>query len=596
MRGTGVRRKLLVAGGFFLLSALCFNGFYEIADSYGGFRLIYGGGAFRITRLEQVFYLWYLLFGIGALIGLTAALYRTGMPDRIERLVRRAFTAPRVFLGGGVLLLIASILAFRSLVLQGAPIADDESVYVFIARTLLQGRVINPLPEDAGFFRNQFVVFNQIGWFGKYPVGHPALLALGEAVGLRFLVPAAVTALVFLLTFAVGRRLFSEREALLGCALLLLSPQFVFTGATQLSQPTCCLCMMCGLLAMLKVRETGSYRWYLLAGAAWGSGLLVRPMPGLLFLLAAVAVYFVQEPWPEWRTAAASRAARILMAAAPLLVCAAIFLWINRLQTGTVQQTGYHRDFANPRLVVDGARYWFSAGGAFLRQNFWLFGWPVSFLFVFLARGRASLALFWSLIAAEYAYRLIVPKTVLATTGPIYVAEIVPLLALGTASGIVRVKRRLQAAAVEGANRRMVSLLLSCFLVAVLMFLPVQIASIGNSSRAWLTPYRMLRERGAGKALVFASVMVPPDAGLSWAYYPPVPSPELGDQVVFVRQPGGEDSLRLMVNFWQKRFPDRTAWIFDYRESKPALMEIKGSPVEGAMYYHMDGAGVGAKR
>lgn len=581
------RKELLATCGLFLLAALCVNGFYHLSEAYDGFRIPYGGGAARIAKNEQIFYLWYVLFGCGALIALSAGLLRTRLPDRIESLFRRGLAGPRLFLLCGALLLFGSVLAFRFLVLQGAPVADDESVYVFVARTLLQGRVVNPLPEDAGFFRNQFLVLNDAGWFGKYPVGHPLVLALGEAVGLRLLVPAAITVLVFLLTFAVGRRLFGEKEALLGCALLLVSPQFVFTGATELSQPTSCLCMMCGLLAMLEISENARYRWYLLAGAAWGYGVLVRPLPGVLFLLAAVAVYLIQEPWQRWRVEPASRAARILAAAVPLLACAGLFLWVNRQQTGSALHSGYVYEYPNPRIVTEGVRIWFSLAGAFLRQNFWLFGWPVSFLFVFFARGRVSLALFWSLLGAEYAYRVLVPKTVVATTGPIYVAEIVPLLALATASGAVRVKRRLEAVGLEMAKRRMAALLVASILVAAAMFLPVQVASIGKSSRAWLTPYRLLAAHGAGRALVFASIMVPPNQGLSWAYYPPNPSPAFDDDVVFVRMPGG-DSLRPMVNFWQKRFPGRTAWVFDYREGKPWLAQIKASPADGATYYHLD--------
>jgi len=104
----------------------------------------------------------------------------------------------------------------------------------------------------------------------------------------------------------------------------------------------------------------------------------------------------------------------------------------------------------------------------------------------------------------------------------------------------------------------------------------------------------LLAARGAGKALVFASVMVPPEQGLSWAYYPPAPSPRLDDEVVFVRIPGG-DSLRPMVSFWQKRFPDRTAWVFDYREGKPWLAQIKATPAKGATFYHLEVKGAAGK-
>ena len=47
-----------------------------------------------------------------------------------------------------------------------------------------------------------------------------------------------------------------------------------------------------------------------------------------------------------------------------------------------------------------------------------------------------------AMVIAEYAYRVVFPKTVVSATGPIYVTEIVPLLALASASGMAEIKRR----------------------------------------------------------------------------------------------------------------------------------------------------------
>ena len=71
----------------------------------------------------------------------------------------------------------------------------------------------------------------------------------------------------------------------------------------------------------------------------------------------------------------------------------------------------------------------------FLRQQVWLLGSPVlGVVMALVARGR-RLPLLWGLVAADYAYRLIAPKTVIGTTGPIYLHELVPLFCLLTAAG-----------------------------------------------------------------------------------------------------------------------------------------------------------------
>ena len=65
-----------------------------------------------------------------------------------------------------------------------------------------------------------------------------------------------------------------------------------------------------------------------------------------------------------------------------------------------------------------------SLGNTLLRQFFWLLGCPLLVLLALRARPRRATLLLWGMIASAYAYRLLVPKTVLATTGPIYVMEI----------------------------------------------------------------------------------------------------------------------------------------------------------------------------
>ncbi len=566
---------------FLVPAALCIRAFYDVAQRYGDFHLTYGWGISKIPPTELVFYIWYLLFGGIACFFLTAAVAGTAVASRIEALVRAVLARERAFLLLATSFLLAATLAFRFLVLLDSPIADDESTYAFIAQTLLQGRVINPLPEDPDFFRNQFVVMNEAGWFGKYPIGHPLMLALGEALGLRFIVVPLITCAALILTYAIGRAIFSRLEAGIAVCLLLLSPHFVFTGATQLSQPTSMLCMLGGLLAMQALLQKDSAAQAALAGAAFGFGILVRPLPGAFFLLAAAIVYVVKTAGIEWRTRWKHKAAVVAAGAVPVLLAGVVLLWVNQQQSGEALRSGYHAEPGGLQFRLSwGRSTGLSIAGALLRQNFWLFGWPFSLLFVFFARGKAGLALFWSLIAAEYTYRYAVPKTVVATTGPIYVTEIVPLLALATASGMVNLKQWLRSRGFERARIWVVSTAVSATLVMAIMFLPVQVSSIHRTGVSWQLPYRMLEEHSAGTALVFSDAINPPEVETSWAYYPPNPSPALDDDVIFVRPLGGKEGAIRMLEFWRRRFPDRTAWVFGYMDNTAVLAPLHGNGSE----------------
>ena len=71
-----------------------------------------------------------------------------------------------------------------------------------------------------------------------------------------------------------------------------------------------------------------------------------------------------------------------------------------------------------------------------LRLSVWLTGWPGSLLFLLLARGGKDRGLLWSMIGAEWLYRLLSPKAGVGGAGPLYLFEVLPLLFGGTRAGI----------------------------------------------------------------------------------------------------------------------------------------------------------------
>ena len=180
------RPRVPVALLFVLAFALCVKGFYDVGAAYADYRLPQLGVT-AIPELELVFYAWYGLFGaLGALAA--ACLFAELDLDLhacVVALPRRLCSEPRRSVFALSLLSFAGSLAFRRLVLLGQPIADDEATYTFIARTLLAGRLTNAPPQDPDYFRNQFVVLNDHAWHGKYPIGHPLWLAIGEALHVR---------------------------------------------------------------------------------------------------------------------------------------------------------------------------------------------------------------------------------------------------------------------------------------------------------------------------------------------------------------------------------------------------------------------------
>jgi hypothetical protein len=546
----------------------CLVTFWAVGQQYEGFRIPHGFGVQQIHPDELAFSYWYVGLGIPTLLLLAWALDGTRIPARILAALRRLAEQPRIGLSAALVAGLAALIV-RAFVLQFAPIADDESTYLFIARTLLGGSVVNPSPGDLEFFRNQFIILSDVAWYGKYPIGHALVLALGEAVGLRLLVAPVLTACSLFFTYALGRQLFPGRQALLAALLLLLSPQFLFTGATELSQTSSTLCLVVTLWALVRLDRGGAIGFAALAGAALGFGLLVRPLPGVLFL--AVAGVFVLVRFRD--EALGRQLRRLAVGAAPVVFFGSVLVLAQYLQTRDLTQSSYGSYHGAGHTLGIFHLDWVAASfwGALLRQNLWLFGWPLSFVFLPFAFRSRNTALLWSMVIAEYAYRILVPKTVVASTGPIYVAEIVPLLALLSAVGMSEATRWLGRHAFSRGAERVTGLALASVAVACAAFMPVHIRDLSRSSAHRQTVHRLLDHAEAGESLIFANRAVDMHRARSWAYFPENPSPDLSDARLFVRLPAGEEGLARAHSFWQRRFPKRQAWVFEWGGGQPQL-------------------------
>ena len=559
-RSDSLVRPHVIAIVYAAAAAACVAALYDTGARYNDFQ-IPQAGVHHLLDGEVVFYLWYAVWGSAAALFGTLALMRTQLPERLLGLLDRVSARPEPLVAAGALLVVIGALLFRGLVLFDQAVADDEATYLFQAQTLLQGRLTNPVPEFSVFYANQFVIINEHGWFGQYPIGHPLVLALGELLHARMVIIPLIGLCSVALTYALGRRLFDPKHAAIGAALLALSPQFVWTHGTLLSQPGSLLFMLLGVLALLRLQDDQKLVWAALSGLAWGFSLLIRPMPGVLF----IAVAFVWHAAPLLRERKWGALFAQLAAAAPgVLLGLGVIAFTNAVESGNPFVAAYktlHGGYgAMPNRVGLVAN---SIGGAFVRQNFWLFGWTLSLAFVPFTRPRRAPLLFWGLIAADYLYRLIVPKTVVGITGPIYVFEVVPLLVLGTVDGASRAVQWLSARLQLSRARAWVSsAALASTLVALVTFVPVTLFAANLSSVARVRVIELLEQAGAERALVFANHLVMPDRNLTWAYFPPNPSPTFDDPYLFVRQPPGQGGPRQAYEFWTRKFPDRRAFMY----------------------------------
>lgn len=558
---------------------------------YDGFWIPQGYGINHLLPEELAHSALFFFFGLVAGVFLVVALEGVTVSERdLARVRRLADSGRAVAMMVGLVVFIATLLIGRH-VLGHAVITDDEHAYRFIAQTLRTGSLTAPSPGgDLEFFREQFVILTDRVRYGKYPIGHPLLLAAGQIVAAEYLVVPLVTALIAVPLFWLGAAVVGRPAAALALLLFALSPQVLLTGATLLSQPASAFCLVAGLACLLAA-ENGPRRgfWLGAAGACFGYGVLVRPLPGALFALMAAGYVAVKNPpVPPRRQAVGPWIAF----GAPLVLVTGLMMLINRAQAGDAFVTGYHVLHAPAEGGTGILRH---LGGGFaiqamglaghlLRQNLWLFGWPISLAFCAFARRTPRVYLLWAMIGAAWLYRLTAPKQGVGVTGPLYLFEVAPLLCLLTADGMVQLatSRRLAGAGLV-SGRRLAAVCVAGILVSLSMFLPVKLANLGRTAEAQRVLPTMIDEIGITNGLVFHNLAVPPRLGLSWAYFPRFNSPQMDDDVLFVMLQRDAAGLEKNLEFWKRRFPDRTAWYFGYFSWEPTLIPLEA-------YVHQESA------
>ena len=100
--------------------------------------------------------------------------------------------------------------------------------------------------------------------------------------------------------------------------------------------------------------------------------------------------------------------------------------------------------------------------------------------------------------------------------------------------------------------------------MGVTLFLPGRLGDLSRMGQAQRALPDLIERRGLHRALVFHEGVVPPWTYRSWAYFPRCNSPALDDDVLFVRFQRPAAGLEDNLEFWRRRYPQRSAWYFGW--------------------------------
>jgi 4-amino-4-deoxy-L-arabinose transferase-like glycosyltransferase len=280
-------------------------------------------------------------------------------------------------------LCLATLLAaarVSTVVFDRLPHVEDEVAFLFQARTIASGRLVAPAPAHPEFFAIPFILVRDGRWFGKFPPGWPAVLALGALAGRPWLVNPLLAAACVGLAYRAGRRLYGAPTGLLAAALLAASPFFLLHAGSFMGHVAALLWALAFLLLFAAAVSTGS-RW-----AALGAGAAL----GMLFLTRPLTAVGIGLPYALWAAVATVRDRQRARAYLPMLVgcapfVAALLAW-NRLTTGDPLRSAYELYWSFDRVGfgagIGAAGEFTVAQGLVNTRGFlaaladYTFGWP----------------------------------------------------------------------------------------------------------------------------------------------------------------------------------------------------------------------------
>jgi hypothetical protein len=184
-------------------------------------------------------------------------------------------------------------------IFEAIPHIEDEIAYVWQAKALIEGHLSIASPPHEHSFLVPFVVDYEGLRFGKYPPGWPAVLAIAIRLGIRAWINPLLAGLGVLLTYQLGKRIFSEFVGLLAAGLTITSPFFLMNSGSLLSHPLGLVLSSLFALGWLasfwnnkdrqatdrSLRDRKQWRYSILAGLALGGLILTRPFTALAVAL-----------------------------------------------------------------------------------------------------------------------------------------------------------------------------------------------------------------------------------------------------------------------------------------------------------------------
>jgi hypothetical protein len=331
----------------------------------------------------------------GVIIVLAVLLISAGLPtatDRIIASIERGLLAPRrrTFALSIGALTCALALLLGSYLFGSQPIVGDEFVQRWQAHLLASGHLYAQ-PESAGEFFSSVEALDSGGrWFSQFPMGGPAMLAIGVLFHATWLVNpvfAAIAAMsLYVLLSDIGDELMARGTAVL----FALCPFILFMAGSEMNHVPSLAWTSVAVAALVRWCKASDARSATasaaLVGGALGIAATIRPFDAAIvaFAISVLQLYVALKKPSLFST--------LLVQCAVCAIPVGLLLAANRATLGHPLSFGYdvlngveHRPgFHLTPLGFEHTprRGLYNVSAYLLKLNFGLFAWPVPAMLV----------------------------------------------------------------------------------------------------------------------------------------------------------------------------------------------------------------------
>ncbi len=325
------------------LGALRFGQVLRLGLLFGGLALFSVSILSFVGTYDRVGYVLQLIIGSAAMAasvtGVLALLFASDLNeldlpgDVSGAAVRQAYgLIPVLFL---IIATVYATLAFGNL-----PVVEDETAYLFQAKTMAGGALYAPeLPADiADRFEFYLITNDADGWYATTVPGWPLVLALGVWIGLPWLVNPALGAVSVWLGMSFWRRVTDREQGLIVGLMMLASPWLLQASASLMTHPLVLALTLgaWGLTARAKERSASDWKtvwtWLFLAGLMMGWIFLTRAVEGVL--IGGLTGF-----WIFWYFGRQSRIMPVLAYGLGCLATGSLYFLYNLHMTGDLFST-----------------------------------------------------------------------------------------------------------------------------------------------------------------------------------------------------------------------------------------------------------------